>query len=316
MKLLRIAICAAMMGAGGMALAQNVEPIKFGNMDRWVVRNIKESKIIGGNVKTLYEPGPKMIIDGAEPYTNQGDSPWGTSNVLAHVSGINKTNVSVFREERGEGFCARLETHIEKVRAIGIINIKVLAAGSLFLGSMREPITGTKDGPKAMNSGIPFDRRPVALQFDYKVEASDAPNRIKLTGFSGEKEVAGPDRAYAMLLLQKRTENSEGEITAERIGTIFVKFSKTTEDWTNAATYEVHYGDITREDFYDEDMGLRSCDYALNSRGESVLVKETGWAAADETPTHLCLQFSSSLGGAYVGSPGNKLWVDNVNLVY
>ena len=34
----------------------------------------------------------------------------------------------------------------------GIGNIKVLAAGSLFLGNVREPITSTKDGPKAINN--------------------------------------------------------------------------------------------------------------------------------------------------------------------
>jgi hypothetical protein len=28
------------------------------------------------------------------------------------------------------------------------------------------------------------------------------------------------------------------------------------------------------------------------------------------------LQFSSSHGGAYVDSPGNTFWVDNVKLVY
>lgn len=63
-------------------------------------------------------------------------------------------------------------------------------------------------------------------------------------------------------------------------------------------------------------MGLRSCDYARNSHGKSVPVKEVGWATANDAPTHLILQFSSSHGGAYVGSPGNTLWVDNVGLVY
>jgi hypothetical protein len=63
-------------------------------------------------------------------------------------------------------------------------------------------------------------------------------------------------------------------------------------------------------------MGLRSVGYARNSKGESVLVKETGWASPDEKPTHMLLQFSSSHGGAYVGSPGNTFWVDNVKLVY
>ena len=63
-------------------------------------------------------------------------------------------------------------------------------------------------------------------------------------------------------------------------------------------------------------MELRWVGYARNSKGESVLVKETGWALPDEKPTHMLLQFSSSHGGAYVGSPGNTFWVDNVKLVY
>ena len=63
-------------------------------------------------------------------------------------------------------------------------------------------------------------------------------------------------------------------------------------------------------------MGLRNGDYARNSKGKSVSVVETGWAKADECPTHMALQFASSHGGAYIGTPGNTLWVDNVKLVY
>ena len=63
-------------------------------------------------------------------------------------------------------------------------------------------------------------------------------------------------------------------------------------------------------------MGLRSTDYARNSKGKSVLMRETGWADADAKPTHIVLQFSSSHGGAYVGTVGNTFWVDNVGLVY
>ena len=48
----------------------------------------------------------------------------------------------------------------------------------------------------------------------------------------------------------------------------------------------------------------------------NVLVMETGWAPADATPTLIVLQFSSSHGGAYVGTVGNTFWVDNVGLVY
>jgi len=63
-------------------------------------------------------------------------------------------------------------------------------------------------------------------------------------------------------------------------------------------------------------MGLRSTDYVRNSKGKSVQLKETGWAADNETPTHLILQFSSSNGGAFIGSPGNTFWIDNVRLVF
>ena len=165
-------------------------PFKYGNMDQWVIRNVKESGIIGGNQKTLYEVGPSMTLSGTNPYTNKGGSPWGTSNVMAHVSGIYKTNCSVYRDTHaGHGHCAKLVTHIEKVKVLGLINIKVLAAGSLFLGDVREPITGTKDGPKAINWGIPFTARPKALRYDYKTQLSTSPTRIKQTGFSSASTV-------------------------------------------------------------------------------------------------------------------------------
>ena len=56
--------------------------------------------------------------------------------------------------------------------------------------------------------------------------------------------------------------------------------------------------------------------YARNSRGENVRVEELGWGKPNETPTHIILQFSSSHGGAFIGSPGNTLWIDNVGLLY
>ena len=105
------------------------ELIKYGNFDQWIVRNIKESAIIGGNTKTLYEVGPNAVWNNAKAYTNQGGSPWATSNVMAKVAGITKTNTSVYREKRGNGYCACLKTHIEKCVVLGMVNIKVLAAG-------------------------------------------------------------------------------------------------------------------------------------------------------------------------------------------
>ena len=292
-------------------------PFKYGDFNSWVTRHVKESGIIGGDTKTLYEVGPTQSISGNEPYTNKGGSPWGTSNVMAKVSGITKTNVSVFREKRDAGYCAKLVTHIEKVKVLGLININVLAAGSLYLGDIKEPITGTKEGPQALNWGIPFTGRPKALRYDYKVAVASSPDRIRLTGFSGKSTIKGKDFAVTVLLLQKRHEDAKGNITAKRVGTLVITYDKSTQGWKNGATYEIWYGDIRRrKDYNAELMGLRSTDYARNSHGKSVPVKETGFATAGEKPTHLVLQFSSSHGGAYIGSPGNTFWVDNVGLVY
>ena len=292
-------------------------PFKYGDFNSWVTRHVKESGIIGGDTKTLYEVGPTQSISGNEPYTNKGGSPWGTSNVMAKVSGITKTNVSVFREKRDAGYCAKLVTHIEKVKVLGLININVLAAGSLYLGDIKEPITGTKEGPQALNWGIPFTGRPKALRYDYKVAVASSPDRIRLTGFSGKSTIKGKDLAVTVLLLQKRHEDAKGNITAKRVGTLVITYDKSTQGWKNGATYEIWYGDIrSRKDYNAELMGLRSTDYARNSHGKSVPVKETSFATAGEKPTHLVLQFSSSHGGAYIGSPGNTFWVDNVGLVY
>ena len=297
--------------------ADRFVPFRYGNFDTWVVRHVHESAVIGGNDKTLYEPGPARELTSNNPYVNLGGSPWGTSNVMAKVMGIVKTNVSVYRDAHGAGHCAKLVTHIETCKVLGLMNIKVLAAGSIFLGDVREPITGTKDGPKALNWGIPFTLRPKAVRFDYRVETPASRNRIRQNGFSKATAVAGPDYCTAVLYLQKRHEGAKGNITAQRVGTMVVHYGQSTKGWVDGATYEIHYGNITAKPFYDAaTMGLRSTDYARNSKGESVIVHETGWAASGETPTHIILQFSSSHGGAYVGTPGNTLWIDNVGLVY
>lgn len=310
-----LSLCA--LALGGRA-QEKVVPFKFGDMNQWVTRRIHESGVIGGHTKLLYELGPTKEIDGNVAYVNQGGSPWANSNVMAKVMGIVKTNTSVYPEKRGDNdYCARLETHIEKVKVLGLVNITVLASGSLYLGDMKEPITGTKDGEKALNMGVPFTSRPKAVRYDYKVQMSGEPNRIRQTGFSRKETVPGQDCAIMTCLLQKRTEDAEGNITAERVGTVAVKYMQS-EDWKNEVTYEIMYGDITHDQRYIPELMQLGVGkyYARNKKGESVLIQETGWAGKDEQPTHLILQFTSSLGGAFVGSPGNKLWIDNVNLVY
>lgn len=295
------------------------EYIRFGNFDQWLVRNIKESGIIGGKTKTLYAIAPNATWNNDNPYHGSGGSPWATSNVLAKVAGITKTNVSVYKEARpGHGYCAKLYTHEEKCVALGFINIRVLAAGSVYLGKTQEPITGTKNPMSKLDAGIRFNRRPKAIRFDYKVKLSGQKNRIRQTGFSKVSEVKGMDMPDCVLYLQKRWEDADGNIFAKRVGTMVVRFDKST-DWVDNATFTIHYGDITRQSFYRSYMGLTSGDltkYARNSKGDMVPVKEVGWAAANETPTHIVLQFDSSHGGAYVGSVGNTFWVDNVRLVF
>ena len=92
----------------------------------------------------------------------------------------------------------------------------------------------------------------------------------------------------------------------------------TTTDWHNNATYSIMYGDITGDPAYKAHMMRLQVEerYAVNSKGESVPIKEVAWGTKDDVPTHLLLQFTSSHGGAYIGSPGNSLWIDNVKLVY
>ena len=295
---------------------ERVVPVRYGDMEQWITRKIHESAIIGGKTKTLYEVGPTQEIDGNKAYVPLGGSPWGNSNVMAKVMGVVKTNVSVYPEERDGGMCARLETHIEKVKVLGLINITVLASGSLFMGDMKEPITGTKEGEKAFNAGVPFTDRPKAVRYDYKTKMSGEPNRIHQM-MNKKTTVPGQDCCIMTFILQKRWEDEEGNIFAKRVGTACVKYDKT-EDWHNGATYEVHYGDITGTSYYDEELmklGVGNY-YARNSEEESKLIQEIGWADANEKPTHALLQFTSSLGGAFIGSPGNMMWVDNVVMVY
>ena len=42
--------------------SENVVPFAYGDMDNWIVREIHESGIIGGNTKWLYELGPRIRL--------------------------------------------------------------------------------------------------------------------------------------------------------------------------------------------------------------------------------------------------------------
>ena len=279
-----------------------VQYLSNGDFESWSTKVIKESRILGGKTVNLMNLG----------------GPWGSSNVWAKVSGVTKTNVSVYREAHaGHGSCVKLYTHIVEAKVLGIINIKVLAAGSIYLGNTIQPIRDTKNTMAKLNAGQPFTGRPKALVFDYKTHIV-AGDRIRQNGITKGSTVKGQDMADCVLYLQKRWEDAQGNIYAKRVGTMVHRWSKST-DWQHNARFTIHYGDIRGEKFYSSAWALTSgaqTKYARNSKGKMVPVKEVGWAAADETPTHIVLQFDSSHGGAYVGSVGNTLWVDNVRLAY
>ena len=82
---------------------------------------------------------------------------------------MEKAAVSVTPERRGNGYCCRLETTLQTVTAIGI-DLKALATGSLFTGTLLDPMTleGCKVPMKTIDMGIPFTKRPSALMLDYK----------------------------------------------------------------------------------------------------------------------------------------------------
>ena len=297
--------------------SENVVPFAYGDLDNWIVREIHESGIIGGNTKWLYELGPSDTIVGNTAFRNMGGSPWATSNVMAKVAGVVKTNTSVFPEKRGDGMCARMETRYESVKVFGLVDIEVIAAGSVFLGTVHEPIKGTKNPQAMLQSGVPFSKKPKALRFDYKVKAAPEKNRVRSTGFSRKSTVAGQDSLAVILLLQKRWEDEEGNVYSKRVGTMVQRYTESTPDWVNDATYPILYGNITSKPEYKPYMRIQVEErYTLNSKGKSVPIQEVGWAEPGEAPTHMVLQFTSSHGGAYIGSPGNTFWIDNVELIY
>ena len=246
-----------------------------------------ESAIIGGQTKYVYELGPSDTIIGNIPYTNRGGSPWGTSNVMAKVAGVVKTNTSVFPEKRGNGWCARLETRYVGVKVLGVVNIEVIAAGSVYLGTIYEPIRGTRNPQSMLQSGIPFTNRPKALRFDYKIKLAPEKNRIRSTGFSRKTSVAGRDSIAVVVLLQKRWEDKDGNVYSKRVGTMIQRFGSESKDWINGATFPIQYGNITSQPYFKSYMRLQEEErYTRNSKGESVPIREVGWADASETPTH------------------------------
>ena len=310
---LRIIVAALAVVSAISGWSLRLEPIKFGDMQSWRTRDIKESAIIVGQTKRLYEIAPEGHTTGNTAYKNVGGSPWATSNVYAKVSGVVKTSCAVTPAMVNGQKMAKVEANMEHVKALGIINLDVMVAGTIFLGEIVEPITSTKGPFGKMSMGMPYTKRPQALVFDYKVDMPNVNTRVKSTGFGPKKTLQGRDQAEVYVLLQKRWEDEKGNIHAQRVGTGRERYNKSIP-YTKGHQIPIHYGDITKKPFYKPYMGLLNGDkayYAKNSKGKLVPVQEEGWAPADAVPTHVLLMASSSCGEPYIGTEGVTLYVDN-----
>lgn len=319
MKMTKISSLAAlllMLALPSEVMALRLEPIKYGNFSNWVTRKIKESKAIGGKEKVLYEIGPKQSIAGNKAYVNAGGSPWATSNVYAKVSGIEKGSCAVMPVALNGNTVCKMSTIMEHVKVLGLVNMDVMVAGSIFLGRVYEPITSTKGPFSKMEMGIPYTKRPAALVFDYKVEMPATNTRVKSTGLGAKKTLQGRDNAEVYVLLQKRWEDAKGNLYAARVGTGRERYNKSIP-WTKGHQIKIQYGDITKKPGYKPYMGLldgAKAYYARNSKGKLVPVHEVEWAPADATPTHILVMASSGCGEPYVGTEGISLYIDNISL--
>lgn len=302
----------ALAGIAG-AQALRLEPIRFGDMKSWYTRTVSESAIIGGADKTLYEIAPAGRTKGNKAYRNMGGSPWATSNVYAKVSGVVKGSCAVTPAVVNGQKMAKVEAKMEHVKALGIINLDVMVAGTIFLGEIIEPITSTKTPFGKMSMGMPYKKRPVALVYDYKVDMPNVNTRVKSSGIGAKKTLQGRDQAEVYVLLQKRWEDSKGGLHAQRVGTGRERYSRST-GLTKGHQLKIHYGDITKKPFYKSYMGLLNgpkAYYARNSKGKLVPVQEEGWAPADAIPTHVLIMASSSCGEPFIGTEGVALYVSN-----
>ena len=299
------------------AVAQVVEPIKFGDFETWTSRKIYESGIIGGQERMVYVIGPENFIDGNSPYIYGEETDWSSSNVYAKVAGISKGSCTVVPEARGEGRCARLDTKMEGVKVLGIINIEVLVSGSFFLGKTYEPIANANDPYAKIEMGIPFTKKPKALILDYKCLISSNNYVMKCPGVGSTRINNRQDKAEFIVYLQKRWEDEKGRIYAKRVGTMRYQLDHNVPEWQNATRFPIHYGDISGTEYYKDFMALTGEDglqyKAMNSKGHMELIREIGWADENEEPTHIILMITSGNRGAFIGTVGNTVWVDNIS---
>ena len=309
-----IALC---LSSFALQAQERLELFPFGDFQNWAVRYIKESRLLGGNTKTLYVVGPTDTIRKNEAF-DFSKTPWGISNAYANVMGVAKGACTTQPERRGDSYCARMDTRIETVKVLGMVDITVCIAGTLFTGEVIEPVKSANDPYGSISMGTPFNKKPTAMVFDIKTRVNPEHKVIKALGF-GQTEIEGHDEPDIYVYLQKRWEDADGNIYAKRIGTARQRFPKTIPNWQNDYRLPIHYGDITKRSDFKKYQGLfpdGGSFRAKNSKGEVVPITEVGWGNEKDEPTHIIIMLSAGSYPAFYGAPGNALWVDNVRFAY
>lgn len=287
---IRLSVSAAVISANG---AERVELMPNGDFEHWTEKEIKESLLIGGKTKTLYQIG----------------SPWGSSNAHARAFGVDKVSVSVMPEKRGGGYCCRMENTLEVVSAVGI-DFKALAIGSVYTGKLKD-IVGlmqSSDPCSAIDMGVEFSGHPTALILDYKALIQDKA-AVYAAATTSVKEVSGHDAGHVTLILQHRWEK-DGHVYAYRVGTAVHQLSHTA-GWQNDFRIPVLYGQAGKA------LKKLSADcYKTHNRdGKMVYIEEVGFSE-NVTPTHIIIQISAGSMPPFTGCPGNVVWCDNIRLEY
>ena len=299
------------------AFGQRYEKVPFGDFERWTVRYVTESQVVGGQEKILYVIGPTDTIRGNQPF-DYHNTIWASSNAFAKMMGVVKVSTNVTPDKGPNGRCAKLATQFASCKVAGLMNVNVLAAGSIYWGKMLEPVTGVKDPFTFMDWGIPFTKRPKALVLNYKAVIPNTGKLVRGTTFR-TTEFDGYDPAEVLFILQYRWEDERGDIHAKRVGTAVCHIDKSSNGWVNNFRIPVIYGDARKSAGYKPFMDLISGDktmYALNSRGRNKAIQEEAWAEADCPVTHAIMMITSGSQGAFVGAVGNILWVDEIRLEY
>lgn len=315
MRKLLMALSALVVSNGLCAKERYTEPIIYGDMDRWQVRHIEESKLLGGAHKTLYALAPTDTIRENKAYVPIEGNPWGSSATYARFMGIETAmEGSIEPETRGYGYCCRLRNVLSHVK---VGDIYAMVSGTLYMGEAIEPLSiEAKSKPfTAIDFGVPFTKHPVALMLDYKAQISET-DSIVSTERNKPEYIDGHDCAVVYIYLQYRWEDkATGKIYARRVGTAYERICETIPEWINNHEIPIRWGNITTQADYKEYEGLNRVKMMTrNSQGRMVQIEEVGWSL--DEPTHIIMYISSSNAGVFRACEGNTLWVDNLRFVY